>query len=473
MSAKTTRPKKKTSSDNPQVDQSELLRRALDWIVDVNTFANLHLHGNVKWMPHNLVVLAVLAAWCEADRMSDAFVSAANLSRSFFGVVAVRTFQGMMRALVTYSPQLIPVVWQRIQFLAEQVASEHYRIGKWVPLAVDGSRFTTPRTQSNELAFSARNYGNGKSAKSRRYWKDKQRRSKHPSTPVKPQIWLTLIWHMGVKLPWCWKTGPSTSSERHHFAELLKTQMFAKDTLFCGDAGFVGYELWSAILAQGHGFLIRVGANVRLLKNLGHTKRGDGIVCLWTNEAAKRHEPPIVLRLIEVKNERGSMFLVTNVMNQKDLSNTLMKRLYTLRWGIELQFRTTKQTFGLGKLRSRNADHALAELEWSLIALTMIQLLAIREQIKIDVPPDRTSVAQALTAIRYAIQRWGMPVSKSESLTVKLRQSTKDSYRRQKSKQSRQQPNPNGADKPTATKPIVVEATRSQRAAFLAFCKAA
>jgi hypothetical protein len=26
-------------------------------------------------------------------------------------------------------------------------------------------------------------------------------------------MWLTLIWHIGQQVPWCWKTGPSGTAE--------------------------------------------------------------------------------------------------------------------------------------------------------------------------------------------------------------------------------------------------------------------
>ena len=142
-------------------------------------------------------------------------------------------------------------------------------------MAVDGSRLTTPRTESNERAFAIKNYGHGKKAQRRCKWKNKRCRSKPISEPVKPQIWLTLIWHMGLKLPWCWRTGPSTASERGHLLELLKQAVFPIKTLFCGDAGFIGYLFWRGILDQGHSFLIRVGANVHLLKNLGTARRAE------------------------------------------------------------------------------------------------------------------------------------------------------------------------------------------------------
>jgi len=65
---------------------------------------------------------------------------------------------------------------------------------------------------------------------------------------------------------------------------------FRENTLFCADAGFVGYELWRAILDAGHSFLIRVGGNVRLLRNLGHARHRRGLVYLWPNKAVCRNE---------------------------------------------------------------------------------------------------------------------------------------------------------------------------------------
>jgi len=95
---------------------------------------------------------------------------------------------------------------------------------------------------------------------------------------------------------------------------------------------------------------MRVGGNVRLLSDLGCVRGRDGIVCVWPDSAARRGQPPLVLRLIEVKNERGSMFLVTNVLSERKLSNAKVAQLYLMRWGIELQFRSFKQTFGRRQL---------------------------------------------------------------------------------------------------------------------------
>ena len=165
------------------------------------------------------------------------------------------------------------------------------------------------------------------------------------------------------------------------------------------------------------------------------------------------------------------MYLVTSVLSDRQLSTSALKRLYPLRWGIELHFRAVKQTYGRGKLRSRNADHALVELEWSLIALTMIQLLGIREQQKIDIPPEQSSVAQAIAAIRHAIDTWNEHVPRASSMTIQLREATKDEYTRTKSKTARYQPN--FKDKPTTGGPEVVKATAAQRKMYKSLSNAA
>ena len=221
-----------TRRDSNGATQSDLLRRCINWVVDDKMFADLQTHGNTKWTSKYLVALAVLTAWSDGQRMTDAFNKAKKLSQNMFAQVALQTFQGMMRALVTCTPQLLPLLWLRLHELMRQVGGKHYRIGKWLPLAVDGSRFTTPRTQSNEQAFSAKTFGKGKKATSRCKWKNRKKRTKKLCEPVKPQIWLTLIWHMGLKLPWCWKTGPSTSSERHHLMEMLEAHKFQKTPCF-------------------------------------------------------------------------------------------------------------------------------------------------------------------------------------------------------------------------------------------------
>jgi len=451
--------------------QADVLQRSLAWIINDEMFAELSPHGNTKWSAVPFVFLAVLWVWSDKSTLTGAFSEAVQLSVGMFGQPALASYPGFTSALVTWSHRLVPEIWQRLQKLMQEVGRSHWRIGDWLPLAVDGSRVSTPRSRSNEDAFSIKNYGRGKRAKSRSKWRNKKRRSKPLSESVKPQIWLTLIWHMGLKMPWCWKTGPSTSSEREHFLHLVKTVIFPEKTLFCCDAGFVGYELWKALIGQGHHFVIRVGGNIRLLRGLGHARSGPGVVFLWPDAVAKKKQQPLVLRLLEFQGPRGRVYLVTNVLSTNDLTLAQAKELYKLRWGVELQFRGLKQTFGRGKLRSRSASCGLVELEWSLIGLWSIQLFAVKEQLAVESPPANTSLAMALGVIQNAMRNWTVEVTSLHELSDRLREAVKDSYHRTSSKEARYKPN--YKDQPSPTKPEIVTASARQKKNYQALALSA
>jgi DDE family transposase len=444
---------------------ADLLQRALHWVIDAAVFRDVRRHGNTTWTVVPLVSLAVLWVWSDRPTLTEGFAQAHQLALRLFGTAAVRTYQGLTKALLTWTDRLLPLLWEQLHQRMEECGAAHWRLGVWVPLAADGSRVSTPRTASNETAYSARTYGRGKTARSRKNWANQRRRRKKLGQPVRPQIWLTLVWHMGLKMPWAWQTGPSTASERDHFVRLLRELKFPDNTLFCGDAGFVGYELWSTILAGGHHFLIRVGANVRLLRRLGRVRRGRGIVYLWPKEAARTGQPPLVLRLLEFQGPRGTIALVSSVLSDAALSESQARQLYRMRWGIELQFRAFKQTFGRGTLRARSAGCAAVELQWSLVGLWMIQLFAVKEQIAVEIAPGQSSVALALGVIRD-LMRDRNEVATRRTFRERMRRAVHDSYRRRGSKRARYRSGVK--EPPSAQRPKITLANRQQRAAFRA-----
>jgi hypothetical protein len=442
----------------------ETLRSAVNWIVHHQSFEDLEFHGNTKWLVGDLIILAVLWVWSDHTSLVAAFAEAQHWSLKMLGRAAVKSYQGLTGALVTVTARLLPLLWERLQSLMEQHGGEYWRVGGWLPLAVDGSRISTPRTADNERAFCAPNFGRSHSAKYRRKKRRKQRtpRRKRPAQPVKPQIWLTLLWHMGLRLPWCWKTGPSNSSERAHLQDLLTSRKFPEKTLFCGDAGFVGYDFWKSIVDCGHHLLMRVGRNVTLLRGLRYVKESHGIVYCWPDKAAQKKQPPLVLRLISLRLGNTPVYLVTSVLDSTELSVADACRLYQLRWGIELHFRTFKQTFGCATLRSRTPEHALRELDWSLLGLWMIQLFAVKEQIAIGAPPERSSASRAIQVIREMFHHWSEIPARGDNLFSKLRQAVTDTYHRTKaSKKARYRPD--NKDKPAAGKPAIVTASRRHK----------
>jgi Transposase DDE domain len=253
-----------------------------------------------------------------------------------------------------------------------------------------------------------------------------------------PQLWLTLLWHVGSGLPWAWRSGPSDSSERGHLQEML--QELPKNSLITADAGFVGYDFWKAILDAQQAFVIRVGANVRLLKKLGCAREYDHTVYLWPNTAAKGNQPPLVLRLIVIHNGKHPVYLVTNLPKTR-LSDSQAATIYAARWGIELYFRSFQQTFGCRKLRSRAAENARLELDWSMLGLWCICLLGQRELAENGTSPAWFSVARAIRAFQKTIREYRVrPTSAAESLWQELRVCLLDGYARRGAKTSRNYP---------------------------------
>jgi hypothetical protein len=453
------------------------LRRALDWIVSDGIFAHVRLHGNVKWKPLALVCLAIFWVWSSQPGLVEAAKDAIATVTKLFGSdgVAVNSYQALTDALVRYTPQLLPVLWARLQSLMRQSGQAGWRVGKWLPLAVDGSRVSVPRTQRNEEQFNKpKKPRDKKKSRTKKRGRHAQRKRQKQSTKshydpqaVGPQMWLTLVWHIGLRLPWCWRLGPSYSSERSHLQKLLDQERFPEFTLFCADAGFYGYEFWQSILDRGHSFLIRVGGNVRLLKGLGVVRQRDDIVYCWPDGVIRKSQPPLVLRLLRFHDGRGEVYLVTNILDDKELTTKQAGVTYRRRWGIELQFRSFKQTYGRAKLRARTPEIAEIELHWSLLGLTMLQLLAMKEQTQAGEPADKTSIAAVLRIVRSMMAGRSEKRPASASLGKRLQNATTDSYQRRSKKQSRDYPR--RKEEPCTGAPIILMATANQREAARKF----
>jgi len=408
--------------------------------------------------------------WSQESSIVEAANDAINVVKRIFGFSAVNSYQSLTNALQRYDDQIRPMLWHHLQSLMEQCDENGFRIGIWLALAVDGSRVSVPRTLKNEQQFCKADKKKTKNRKAKKKRGRDAKRKQAPThkkkhynpQPVGPQMWLTLIWHIGQQLPWCWKTGPSYSSERHHVLEMLQ-QKYPENTLFCGDAGFVGYDFWRTIDDHGHHFLVRVGGNVRLLKKLGwYARERNGIVYCWPDKAVKKKQAPLVLRLLHFKDARnGHIYLVTNVLNERQLSDAQAGKIFRQRWGIEVQFRSLKQTFGRTKLRSNTPEKATIELHWSLLALWMVQLLAHKEQADVREPGEKTSVATILRIVRRMMQHDRDVRPGRESFQKQLAAAVTDNYERKSKKKSRNYPR--RKEEPATGEPTIRCATKEHK----------
>jgi len=436
----------------------QVIKQVVDWLLTSALFASFPLSGRATWKPRLLAVTALLWATGEETNLTDRFVTARKVLCKIFRWMPPpgETYQGFIKSLRKWHLHLLLLIVPHVRVQMKEVLRGQWEIAGYVVFAGDGSRIELGRTESLEDAFSpqrkkkATKNKSSKQAKQRRK-QHKQRRSGAKNTGKKqqsdesvakkensPQMWLTLMWHVGTGLPWAWRTGPSDSSERHHLLEMLKE--LPENSLITMDAGFVGYDFWKAILDAKHNFLVRVGANVRLFKNLGYARQHGHTVYLWPDAAAKKNQPPLVLRLIVIHDGKHPVYLVTN-LTKSQLSDQQAATIYSRRWGIELYFRTFKQTFGCRKLRSRSAENAQLELDWSMIGLWCICLLGQRELVTADTNPASLSAAAAINAFQKTIREYRLrPECCEENLWSKLRLAVLDGYERTSSKKSRNYP---------------------------------
>jgi hypothetical protein len=427
-------------------------------------FAKIHLHGNINWTPVYLVFMTLCWAWSDSRNLTDAFAEAADCCQKMFGSSLLTTYQGFMGALLSWTTKFLPLLRENLHQRMAQLGGNFWRVDGWVPIAFDGSRSSAPRTASNEAELCAANYGKGMTAKYRKKKSKGMRRKRNQRNkpqPQEPQAWITMMWHMRLRLPWNWRLGPSNSSERAHVMEMAQTDNYPKNTLFCGDAGFVGYPLWTCLLEKGVNFLVRVGGNVSLLREQVHyttQKKGkDTLVLCWPKTAMSSNRPPLRLRLVRILLGKTEAWMLTSVLEQRKLTAKAILRFYKMRWGIEVEFRGLKQTLERAKLRSRNSKRLLVELDWSILAMAIAELFALKVQLspgtsqpqeeKLASDPLKRSLANTMRALRRCLSHLHEVPKPGQDLTTRLRKAVTDSYVRKASKRARYRP-PNPDKKP-------------------------
>lgn len=457
-------------SEEQIVVNHQSIKQAVNSLFAARAFQGVKARKGSKWTPRMLAVVALFWAWSKADGLKERFKEARKVAARIFRWLPDpgKTYHGFMKQLRKWHVELQLLCMGELRVLMKQDLFGQWKIAGYVIIAGDGSRIELPRTESNENAYSpkrkkkSRKKAKGKRKSSRgKRWRKTKRQSEASirKKANSPQMWLTLFWHVGTGLPWDWRTGPSDSSERQHLQAMLGE--LPENTLITADAGFVGYEFWRAVIAAGHDFVIRAGANVRLLRKLGFTREYDNTVYLWPDWASKKGLPPLVLRVVWVHNGKHPMCLITNVISKKRLSDRQIVQIYKARWGVELFFRTFKQTFGRRKLRSHRAEHAQLEAEWSLVALWAVCLLAQREIAHSGGDPCRLSPAGAIKAIQEVMCHYrNRPDEPTESLGWMLRNALQDNYQRTSSKTARAYPTKRKRERTGV--PNVARASKSQ-----------
>ena len=375
-------------------------------------------HGrraDARWSAKYVVLCWVMTGWslqgqlCERVRESWEVLAQLFPRRRRPG----RSYQGLLKATSAVGEGVFGQFWNCLRETIPQRVGRGWTWYGWVVMAVDGSRIDTARTRSNERTL-----------------KLAGRAKTHP------QWWVTVITHLPTNLLWDWRQGPGTSSEKAHLREMLPS--LPASTLLVGDVGFCSFPLLWTLCCSDVDFLVRAASNTTLISEATRQqieRVGDHrYVHFWPGR--KHGLPPLRLRLIVLKRHGRRVYLLTNVSDSTRLSRSMASDLYAARWGIEVGYRSLKQTLERRKVLARTPHAGAMELAGNLLALALLMLQAALLQ---GAKVVRLSVSKALHLLRRMLEavRFGLP---SSQFLANLRRASRDQYRRRRPKGARDWP---------------------------------
>lgn len=396
-----------------------LLQRISPHLRALELMSDTSARRPVQWTPRAAGLAAVLmtldTGCTQAVRCRDAL----HAMRGDFGREhrTGQTYNGLLKALVRQGSLVLPVLREDLRRQARGALTKVPKVNGWTLLAADGSKQELARTRDLEEHFGIAD--NGKC----------------------PQALTTAIVEVFTGLLWDWRVDEGRGSEKGHLMQMIGA--LPENSLLLADGNFVGHGLWSEFEKFGRQFLIRVGGNVSLIRDLfpdSRIERAGDIVYVWPVAKQKTH-PPLRLRLIKVKGGASPVYLLTNVLDRRRLGRAGAGKIYRLRWGVELFYRTFKCSWGLAKLASRGAARARVEMEWAMVTVTVMTLLGIDRLSRARMDRRRLSPAALLHALRHSLLH-DAPRHRAtrRELDRALRRAVRDRYQRRRPKRSRHRP---------------------------------
>jgi len=377
-----------------------------------------------RWRIQPLVLVLVLMTFTCGDSQAERFESARAV------VVALlpkrrrpgKTVEGFEKALGRLPMWALRRVSEAVRRRLPKILARRWVTDGFVVLGCDGSRLECPRAAALEARM-------GQAGK----------------PDAAPTMWLTALVHLATGVPFSWRVGKGTASERDHLKHLLR--ILPLGVLVVCDAGYTGYTLCAFMLKNSVDFMIRLSSTVTLYTTtmqLLETYR-EGVVYYWTDQARKAGLPPLRLRLIRrVGTRKGAngkqhydVWLLTSVLSSRRLPAERAGLWYRWRWENEGFFRTYKRTLRMVKLTSRTVALIHREAEGSLLATQL--LLAMTAQ---SLPASSTAKAsprQAVLEVRREFQRL-IGKRRAPPLSHRLARAVREQRNRSTPKASREWP---------------------------------
>jgi len=360
-----------------------------------------------------VVLAAIFMSWQEERSLTVRFErTRESLIRLFPGRRRVgSSYTGFTKALRSITPHVIEPLREQLRTMMHHLAEgRHMAFHGWVAFAVDGTKVECPRTAANLRSFGTA----GKRG-------------------IAPQMLVTALWHLGTGLPWDWRIGKARASEHEHLRSMLSS--LPSNAMIIGDGNFIGYELLWEIINSGRHFLVRPGGNAHLL-SLGpvSSNKRETIVFLWPRKFRTK-DKPLPVRLIRIKRGGKILFLMTSVFDSTKLSRDQARSLYAERWGIEVYFRSLKQTLGHRTMRSHAPTQARLEFEWTMIGAWVLGMMGVKARLQRQQHDlRRISFSGVLKIVRTGLRQQRTRGRQLPALLNRLADAEIDRYRRRSKK---------------------------------------
>lgn len=340
--------------------------------------------GRCRWQTRPLLFVLLAMTWCSGDSLPERFETAKALYVASYQRRRRpgKTFPGFQKALAKLPMPVLRAVAYAVRRRLAQVFAGRWMVDGFIPMGCDGSRLTCPRSAEFE-----------------------QRLGGDHNEHSPPTVWVTALVHLSSGLPWSWRLGKGTASERDHLRHLLPT--LPPSTLLVADAGYVGYELLEGLLATPVSFLIRLSSKAPLYasERLAWSRVREGLVYYWPQWVQQENRKPIPVRLLRIRGRKVDVWLITNVLDAERLPRKTAGKFYRWRWRNEGLFRTYKRTLQKVKLMSRTVAMVHREAEGSLLA---VQLLLAQGALALPttsaVPIGMPSARKVLLELRVEIR---------------------------------------------------------------------
>ena len=270
-----------------------------------------------RWRLTAVVWVLLGCAWCTGDSLEERFAA----SRAVFVACHQHdrrpgeTFAGFLDALARLPMPVLRALAAGVRGQIRALFGSLLRVNGWMVFACDGSRLECPR--SEELQARLGEAGKPGSA---------------------PSVYLSTLVLLPCAMLWAWQLGKGTASELDHLGRMLPT--LPDRSLIVADAFYMGYDLFRSITQKpvSASFLVRLSSRAYLYtdESLPLERFREGLVWYWPGKARDAGLPPLRLRLLRVRGKKVDVWLLTNVLDRKELSHKLARQIYRWRWRNEM-----------------------------------------------------------------------------------------------------------------------------------------